>query len=108
AEPLACWDLDGLAAAYEAWLDAAAAAVEHHLRQHDDPDEGAFAARFHLVHEWRKFLFTDPALPSELLPQDWPGDRAAAFFTAEAERLREAAERFVAGALAPGTPSRAD
>ena len=26
-----------------------------------------FAARFHLVHEWRKFLFTDPGLPAELL-----------------------------------------
>ena len=34
----------------------------------DDPDEWAFAARFHLVHEWRKFLFTDPALPAALLP----------------------------------------
>ena len=28
-----------------------------------DEDESAFAARFRLVHEWRKFLFDDPGLP---------------------------------------------
>ncbi len=73
----------------------------HHLALHADPDEAAFAARFHLVHEWRKFLFTDPGLPGELLPPDWPGLRAARFFAEAAERLRPAADRFVARALAP-------
>ena len=43
----------------------------------DPDDEQAFAARSRLVHEWRKFLFLDPGLPRELLPGDWPGDRAA-------------------------------
>ncbi|WP_110181980.1 PaaX family transcriptional regulator C-terminal domain-containing protein [Nocardioides solisilvae] len=100
--PLSCWDLEGLGRAYEEWLADAAASVARHLAAHEDPDEAAFAARFHLVHEWRKFLFTDPALPSELLPADWPGDRAAAYFTREADRLRESAERFVARALSPG------
>ena len=38
------------------------------LGRHDDEDEAAFAARFHLVHEWRKFLFADPGLPAALLP----------------------------------------
>jgi phenylacetic acid degradation operon negative regulatory protein len=100
--PLACWDLDGLGRAYERWLEEADATVRQHLAQHEDPDEAAFAARFHLVHEWRKFLFTDPALPAELLPEGWVGHRAAAFFSREAERLQPAADRFVARALAGG------
>ena len=34
-------------------------------------------ARFHLVHEWRKFLFTDPGLPAELLPARLAGPGGA-------------------------------
>lgn len=100
--PLRAWDLASLAAAYEAWLEEAAAGVRAHLERNDDPDEAAFAARFHLVHEWRKFLFRDPGLPDELLPADWPGRAAAEYFTAEATRLAPAARRFVARALADG------
>jgi phenylacetic acid degradation operon negative regulatory protein len=59
------------------------------------------------VHEWRKFLFLDPGLPRQLLPGDWPGDRAAEFFDVESERLSPAAARFVDRSLTPptgGTP----
>jgi len=98
--PLRAWDLAGLATAYDAWLQEAAAGVEAHLEGHDEPDEAAFAARFHLVHEWRKFLFRDPGLPDELLPDDWPGRAAARYFTGEATRLAPAARRFVERALA--------
>ena len=56
--------------------------------------------RFQLVHEWRKFLFRDPGLPDELLPAAWPGREAAAHFTAEAERLKPGADRFVDRCLA--------
>ncbi len=71
--PTAAWDLAALRAAYDAWPAAAEALIERHERVHADPDKAAFAARFHLVHEWRKFLFADPGLPDELLPGDWPG-----------------------------------
>ena len=57
---------------------------------HADEDEKAFAARFRLVHEWRKFLFDDPGLPARLLPADWPGVPAAELFTREAARLKPA------------------
>lgn len=93
------WDLESLGRAYEQWREQAEQKVAADLARHDDPDEAAFAARFHLVHEWRMFLFTDPGLPDELLPAGWPGREAAAYFTAEADRLREAADRFVARAL---------
>ena len=59
----------------------------------------AFAARFRLVHEWRKFLFDDPGLPAALLPAEWPGQAAADLFTSEAARLKPASDRFVAHCL---------
>jgi phenylacetic acid degradation operon negative regulatory protein len=89
------WDLDGLARSYVRWLAEAQAIVG------TEPagDEEAFAVRSRLVHEWRKFLFRDPGLPRALLPPDWPGDKAAAFFGAEAARLLPAAARFVDACL---------
>lgn len=97
--PVDAWDLDALAAAYTVWLREAADRVAADLANHADPAEAAYAARFRLVHDWRKFLFTDPGLPIELLPHDWPGHRANAFFQVEGERLRPAASTFVARTL---------
>jgi len=97
--PVDAWDLDALAAAYHDFVDNADALLDHASRHDGDPDRAAFAARFHLVHEWRKFLFTDPGLPEELLPTDWPGRTAAELFTGEAERLKPAADRYVARCL---------
>lgn len=91
------WDVDGIAAAYERWLADARMLVAGVPATSDD--EEAYAVRSLLVHEWRKFLFQDPGLPRELLPADWPGDVAAAFFHAEASRLAPAANRFVDACL---------
>ena len=96
------WDLDGLARAYGRFLaqaqDALAAADTRE-------DEGAYAARSALVHAWRKFLFVDPGLPEALLPPDWPGTKAAAWFDEEATRLLPAARRFVDRCLHPDDPT---
>jgi len=97
--PTSAWDLDALRAAYDAWQRDTPDLLRHHLGAHPDPEEAAFAARFHLVHEWRKFLFADPGLPDELLPAGWPGRPAAELFAAEAERLRPQADRFVLSCL---------
>lgn len=99
--PVQAWDLDALAAAYDDWMHEAADMVEADLAAHDDPEEAAYAARFRLVHERRKFLFSDPGLPTELLPGDWPGHRASVYFQAESERLRPAADTFVGRTLQP-------
>jgi phenylacetic acid degradation operon negative regulatory protein len=91
------WDLDAIGRAYDRWFTDAkqlTATVDS-----DSGDEAAFAARSRLVHEWRKFLFTDPGLPRDLLPDDWPGDGAAKFFDSEADRLLPAAARFVDSCL---------
>jgi phenylacetic acid degradation operon negative regulatory protein len=87
------WDLDGLARAYLSWLAEARELVEP--VGPDAPDEVVFAARSRLVHEWRKFLFRDPGLPAELLPERWPGTQATEFFHVESARLLPAASRFV-------------
>jgi phenylacetic acid degradation operon negative regulatory protein len=97
---LAAFDTPGLAASYAAWLAGATRMI---TRQPDDrlEDVQAFVVRSELVHSWRKFLFTDPGLPAELLPADWPGHAAAAFFDTHADRLRPAAARFIDLCLTP-------
>jgi len=92
------WDLTALGQAYERWLAEATTLVSG-AADGSVSDEQAYATRCLLVHGWRKFLFTDPGLPADLLPAGWPGERAAAFFASEAERLRPAATRFVDGCL---------
>jgi phenylacetic acid degradation operon negative regulatory protein len=119
------WDLDALGRAYARWLVDAqhlvtSASYQEGGEQLDstvgsgaasradsrlDADRLAFVVRSRLVHEWRKFLFRDPGLPDELLPRDWPGRTAAAFFDGEAERLLPGAERYVDACLSPMGPS---
>ncbi|HYO41485.1 MAG TPA: PaaX family transcriptional regulator C-terminal domain-containing protein [Nocardioidaceae bacterium] len=107
------WDLERLAEDYLTWRGFA-------LRLLADPDsvlpavsragedERAFAVRSVLVHEWRKFLFTDPGLPAELLPAGWEGHRAREVFAREAATLLPAASRFVDACLAgPALPGLA-
>jgi phenylacetic acid degradation operon negative regulatory protein len=102
---LEAFDVAGLARAYDAWLAEAAALVASAGRGAVEPpvsDEvGAFVVRSELVHSWRKFLFSDPGLPAVLLPADWPGRRAAAFFDEHAARLLPAANRFIDRCLTP-------
>jgi phenylacetic acid degradation operon negative regulatory protein len=64
------WDLDAIASAYDDFLTAFAAATAR------DP----LAATIELVHAWRRFPFTDPDLPRQLLPLEWIGARAGALF----------------------------
>jgi phenylacetic acid degradation operon negative regulatory protein len=104
-DPVGAWDLSRLATSYAAWPRLAARLLDQRppgsagqAGQHAE-DERAFAARFRLVHEWRKFLFDDPGLPAQLLPRDWPGVRAAELFTHEAARLKPASDRFVGRCL---------
>ena len=106
--PLSAWDLDRLASQYAAW-PALSDRIVRQARHADGTDEAAFTARFHLVHEWRKFLFQDPGLPRELLPDDWPGTVAAQNFTEVAGSLKPAADRFLdscldAAATSPSAP----
>jgi len=99
------WDLDGLARAYRSWLASADGLIA--AAGPAASDETVFALRSLLVHEWRKFLFTDPGLPTALLPPGWPGYDAARLFQAESARLWPAASRFVDRCLRADQPAAA-
>lgn len=73
------WDLPRVRSQYDEFLaetDRLAAGVG------TDGMAGADAAArlIGLVHQWRRVPFLDPELPLALLPDDWPGLRAAARF----------------------------
>ena len=87
------YGLDALAAAYDDWLEIARQIVAEAA---DGPDDRtAFATRSRLLHEWRKFLFRDPGLPTALVPPGWPGLEARRYFDSQAERLLPGARAFV-------------
>ncbi len=67
------WDLDALAADYQAFSQL------HAERPAATPEAG-FRAVVELVHDWRRFPSVDPELPPELLPADWAGADARAVF----------------------------
>jgi phenylacetic acid degradation operon negative regulatory protein len=70
------WDLDALAAMYQAFLDRFRPALRV-LQDHAESDpEAAFVVRTLAIHEFRRVLLKDPDLPPELLPQGWPGSTA--------------------------------
>lgn len=87
------WDLDALGRAYaryDRWLTELVRDLPA-----DADDESCYATRALAVHEWRKFLFTDPGLPAQVLPDAWPGASAAANFRSLAARLRPGAAAYV-------------
>lgn len=97
------WDLDSLGADYAAFVTEWRPVVSD--VDGSRPAE-AFAASQRLLHAWRKFLFRDPGLPPAVLPADWPGTVAAAFFDEHTLRLAPAAETFLNDCLSRGTRTR--
>ena len=67
------WALDALAERYAAFAQA------QECRRPDGAAE-SFRAVVELVHDWRQFPSIDPELPTELLPEGWPGTTAAEIF----------------------------
>ncbi len=64
------WDLAALARSYDDFIVGTAA---------ENPGD-PLAAVIGLVHAWRRFPWTDPDLPGELLPPGWPRPGAAMVF----------------------------
>jgi phenylacetic acid degradation operon negative regulatory protein len=95
------WDISGLREQYDSFLRDTDPIVDWSLRG----DEAA-AALTTIVHRWRRFPFIDPDLPGDLLPDDWPGPRAARRFADLRDALRPEAFGWWADterALAPNT-----
>uniref|UniRef100_A0AAU2JXX1 PaaX family transcriptional regulator n=1 Tax=Streptomyces sp. NBC_00049 TaxID=2903617 RepID=A0AAU2JXX1_9ACTN len=88
------WDLAGLAKQHEEFLDLHEPALRA-LRSHPDPTpEEAYRGYLLALDSWRRLPYADPGLPGELLPADWPGDRAAAVFSELHARLRDRGAHF--------------
>jgi phenylacetic acid degradation operon negative regulatory protein len=75
------WDLEAIEQSYGEFVAAYA------TREAADP----LAFQVDLVHAWRRFPWLDPALPRELLPPTWSGERAARLFSTLHDRLAAAA-----------------
>lgn len=90
------WDLQELSEAYGAFL---AGIPDLEVASALAPED-AYPVRTDLVHRWRKFMFTDPGLPREVLPAGWPGQSARERFLEVADELQPAARMFVTAVLA--------
>ncbi|HKU82288.1 MAG TPA: PaaX family transcriptional regulator C-terminal domain-containing protein, partial [Candidatus Tumulicola sp.] len=91
-----CWDLARIAGAYEEFI----AFYEPRLRLERESDglddTAAFVERLWLLHDYRKFAYLDPGLPSELVPAHWPGTRAAGIFRSYYGQLGSKSQRYFA------------
>jgi phenylacetic acid degradation operon negative regulatory protein len=89
------WDLAAIAKEHEAFLDRHARVLHAWEKREDTPPEEAYRDYLLALDSWRHLPYTDPGLPSELLPEDWPGTRSSAVFQGLHERLRDAGAEFV-------------
>ena len=92
------WDLDELERRYEAFIQA----YEPTLRRWENAlgeKRQAFTDYVRAVTDWRRLPYLDPGLPTELLPADWAGIRAAEEFFALRALLEEPARAYVRAVL---------
>ena len=89
-----CWDIEKIADAYRDFIRAYEPVGSGVERDDDLNDEDAFVERLWLVHDYRKFVYVDPGLPSTLLPAHWPGTTAAALFREYYAALKKKSQRY--------------
>ncbi|WP_096202368.1 phenylacetic acid degradation operon negative regulatory protein PaaX [Bacillus sp. FJAT-45350] len=92
-----CWDLEEINERYEEFIREYSQKyiISRNKIEKGDMSTGeCFVERTILVHEYRKFLFVDPGLPAELLPNKWLGDSAASLFSDYYKALAEPANQF--------------
>jgi phenylacetic acid degradation operon negative regulatory protein len=88
------WDLAAIAKEHERFLDAHAPVLHAWERRADTPPEEAYHDYLLALDSWRHLPYTDPGLPTRLLPAGWPGVRSAEVFRGLHERLRDAGAEF--------------
>lgn len=75
-----CWNLPAIAGQYREFITRYEPRLQNERAHRALRDDEAFVERMWLVHDYRKFTYVDPGLPSTLLPAHWPGSVAAALF----------------------------
>lgn len=93
-----CWNLDEINAAYKDFIERYRpkyeALYEKTRKNQKISDSECFVEKTELVHEYRKFLFIDPGLPEDLLPDFWAGREADELFRNYYALLDPGAVRF--------------
>ncbi|RDU35796.1 phenylacetic acid degradation operon negative regulatory protein PaaX [Neobacillus piezotolerans] len=92
-----CWDLEEINNRYQDFIQEFSQKYiigKNLILKGQMSDADCFVERTKLVHEYRKFLFIDPGLPEELLPDKWLGAHAASLFSDYYKELAEPASRF--------------
>ncbi|MER6388332.1 PaaX family transcriptional regulator C-terminal domain-containing protein [Streptomyces sp. NPDC059382] len=89
------WDLAALAKQHEEFLDLHEPVLRALQSGPAPTPEQAYRGYLLALDTWRRLPYADPGLPRELLPADWPGDRAAAVFAELHARLRDIGAGFV-------------
>jgi phenylacetic acid degradation operon negative regulatory protein len=90
------WDLGTLAASYTSF-------VADFQDRAPRTDAARFADLVDLVHEWRRFPFLDPGIPTRLLPAHWPGRAARGLFAERHDAWSPGATRWYEAAEAAAT-----
>jgi phenylacetic acid degradation operon negative regulatory protein len=88
-----CWNLPSIANQYREFIARYEPRLQTERSTHALRDDEAFVERMWLVHDYRKFTYIDPGLPSTLLPAHWPGTVAAALFREYYALISQKAER---------------
>ncbi|HLR67800.1 MAG TPA: phenylacetic acid degradation operon negative regulatory protein PaaX [Virgibacillus sp.] len=92
-----CWDLEDINNRYETFIKHYSQKYiidKSKIETNKMTDDECFVEKTLLVHEFRKFLFVDPGLPDELLPEKWLGDSATKLFQDYNKILSEPSKRF--------------
>ncbi|TLS38339.1 phenylacetic acid degradation operon negative regulatory protein PaaX [Pseudalkalibacillus caeni] len=92
-----CWDLEEINSRYEEFISEYSQKYiidRNKIEKGEMSDGDCFVERTKLIHEYRKFLFVDPGLPEQLLPDKWLGDHAASLFSDYYKSLAQPASRF--------------
>jgi phenylacetic acid degradation operon negative regulatory protein len=85
------WDFSQIHAAYQQFLDHHQGLLERSRAGAIGPTE-ALVTRTRVMDAWRAFPAMDPALPDELLPENWPRPQARSLFVELYDRLGPLAE----------------
>jgi phenylacetic acid degradation operon negative regulatory protein len=105
-DPLRAWDLDGLLASYDAFIDEFAPMLDR-IHAGDVGSAEALVARTRIMDVWRQFPNLDPGLPEDALPAGWPRAAARQVFARVYDELGPLAEARVQQILAEEDPELA-
>jgi phenylacetic acid degradation operon negative regulatory protein len=103
------WNLSEINEKYEAFISHYSQKYsidKNKISRGEMTDAQCFVERTKLVHEYRKFLFVDPGLPEELLPDKWLGGHAASLFGEYYKELAEPAAQFFESVFEDGNELR--